>query len=117
LKARIDRESKTADLARGIWSGAHPAFWELYPTVDHVIPIARGGADDETNIVTTSMLSNGAKGNWLLGELGWPTQRASVVDGWDGMLGWFLSQWDANEALHGNPYLRRWHRAAIRHAV
>jgi hypothetical protein len=25
----------------------HPAYWELAPTVDHIVPIARGGADDE----------------------------------------------------------------------
>ena len=36
-------------------SETHPAFWELYPTIDHAIPIARGGADDIGNIVTTSM--------------------------------------------------------------
>jgi len=35
----------------------HVAYWELYPTVDHVVPLARGGSDDETNLVCTSMLS------------------------------------------------------------
>jgi hypothetical protein len=35
-------------------SETHPAYWELFPTIDHVVPVARGGADDETNIVTTS---------------------------------------------------------------
>jgi len=48
----------------------HVAYWELYPTVDHVVPLARGGSDDETNLVCTSMLSNGAKANWTLEELG-----------------------------------------------
>ena len=94
-------------------SETHPAFWELYPTIDHVIPVARGGRDDEANLVTTSMLRNGAKANWLLEELGWPTARAPVANNWDGMLGWFLSQWEANEPLHDNSYLRQWHRAAV----
>jgi hypothetical protein len=26
----------------------HFAFWELFPTVDHVIPVSRGEKDDET---------------------------------------------------------------------
>jgi hypothetical protein len=93
-------------------SETHPAFWELYPTIDHVIPIARGGADNETNVVTTSMLRNAAKSNWLLEELGWPTERAPVAKNWDGLLDWFLSQWELNEQLHSNSYLRQWHRAA-----
>src|SRR3954452_15480677 len=33
-------------------SKTHPAFWEHYPTIDHVIPLPRGGRDDETNLVT-----------------------------------------------------------------
>lgn len=37
-------------------SATHPAFWELYPTVDHVVPVARGGTDDEGNVAMTSML-------------------------------------------------------------
>lgn len=27
----------------------HPGFWELFPTIDHVLPIARGGPDTEGN--------------------------------------------------------------------
>ena len=94
-------------------SATHPAFWELYPTIDHAIPLGRGGTDDEANIVTTSMLRNGTKANWLLEEIGWPTERAAVAENWDGMLRWFLSQWEANQGLHENAYLRQWHRAAV----
>jgi len=67
-------------------SETHSAFWELYPTIDHVVPIARGGSDDERNVVTTSMVRNAAKSNWTLEELGWPTSFAPVVAGWDGLL-------------------------------
>jgi len=28
-------------------SESHTVYWELFPTVDHVVPIARGGADTE----------------------------------------------------------------------
>ena len=50
----------------------HFGYWELCPTVDHVLPISRGGADDENNWITTSMILNAAKGNFTLDELGWP---------------------------------------------
>src|SRR2546421_668252 len=48
----------------------HPAYWELFPTIDHVLPIARGGAHSQINWVTTSMLRNAGKANWTLEELG-----------------------------------------------
>ena len=60
----------------------HVAYWELYPTVDHVVPLARGGSDDETNLVCTSMLSNGAKANWKLEELGWQLFPAGDIQQW-----------------------------------
>ena len=30
-------------------SSTHPAFWELFPTIDHIVPVARGGTDSEDN--------------------------------------------------------------------
>jgi hypothetical protein len=71
-------------------SETHPAYWELSPTIDHVKPVARGGADqDAANIVTTSMLNNARKAHWTLEELGWPAELAPVAEGWDGLVGWF----------------------------
>ena len=58
----------------------HPAYWELAPTLDHVVPVARGGQDSIENWVTASMLSNARKANWTLDELGWtllPTWNSS----------------------------------------
>lgn len=37
-------------------SECHIAYWELSPTIDHVVPVARGGADDETNWITTLLI-------------------------------------------------------------
>ncbi|MFF0818704.1 HNH endonuclease [Rhodococcus sp. NPDC003318] len=51
-------------------SQTHFAYWELFPTIDHIVPVTRGGADDESNWVTTSMLRNSAKAHWTLDELG-----------------------------------------------
>lgn len=39
----------------------HSAYWELIPTIDHIYPIAKGGADDAKNWVTTSMKNNSIK--------------------------------------------------------
>ena len=35
-------------------SECHIAYWEFIPTVDHIVPIALGGADNETNWASTS---------------------------------------------------------------
>ena len=94
-------------------SATHPAFYELYPTLDHVVPIARGGADDESNVITTSMLKNTAKGNFLLEELRWPPDRAPIAAGWDGLLKWFLSMSASHSALLGDAAVQRWRRAAV----
>src|SRR5688500_18562286 len=51
-------------------SETHIAYWTLIPTIDHVVPVARGGIDNESNWVTTSMLRNSAKSCWTLQELG-----------------------------------------------
>lgn len=94
-------------------SATHPAYWELSPTIDHVVPVARGGPDNESNVVTTSMLRNAAKANWLLEELGWSQERAPVVPGWDGLLDWFLEVSTSNDNLRADPAILRWRRAAI----
>jgi hypothetical protein len=93
-------------------SATHPAFWELYPTIDHVVPVARGGADDESNVVTTSMLRNSAKSNWLLDEVAWPAQLAPIVAGWDGLVGWFVEVATSHDMLRQHKTIKRW-RAAL----
>jgi len=93
-------------------SETHPAVWDLYPTIDHIVPVARGGADEESNVVTTSMLRNSAKGNWLLEELRWPLERAPVVAGWDGLVGWFKTAHSCYSLLRQDAMVQQWHLAA-----
>ena len=88
----------------------HLAYWQLYPTVDHVVPLARGGPDDETNWVTTSQLRNSAKSNWLLGELGWTLRPAGDLRDWDGLSGWFLEYVAAHPDLLKVPAIKHWYR-------
>lgn len=94
-------------------SATHPAFWELGATVDHLVPVARGGADDPSNWVTTSMARNGAKQLYTLEELGWTLHPPGDPGEWDGLLGWFIGYTAERAELLASAYLRQWHRAAL----
>jgi hypothetical protein len=89
----------------------HIAFWELTPTVDHIVPVARGGADDETNWVTTSMLRNSAKSNWTLDDLNWELFPPGDITKWDGLCDWFLGIVGPEHLKNG--LIRRWHKALL----
>ncbi len=92
----------------------HFAFYELFPTIDHVRPVSRGGEDSEANWVATSMVRNAAKANFTLEELGWSLTSPGDLAAWDGLTGWFLRQMAARPELAGDAYLRRWADAASR---
>ena len=92
----------------------HDAYWRLFPTIDHVIPVSRGGADDESNWVTTSMMRNSAKSNWALDDLGWELHPVGDLDEWDGLMAWLLDFEVAQpDMIASSKYLSRWHRAAV----
>jgi hypothetical protein len=89
----------------------HPAYWELVPTIDHVVPVARGGTDSEENRVTTSMLRNAAKTNWTLEELGWHLLPSGDFSQWDGLTHW-LVQYIERHGIEGQErYVVRWYKA------
>ena len=90
----------------------HFAFWELAPTIDHILPVSRGGTDDESNWVTTLMLRNSAKANFTINELGWSLYPPGNMKEWDGLLGWFIDQANADHAVLDDPYLRQWFTAS-----
>ena len=94
-------------------SECHIVYWELFPTVDHVVPVTRGGADNETNWVTTSMLRNSAKSNWTLEELNWKLLPSDDFEEWDGLTGWFL-EYISIESVHlQDAYIQRWYNALL----
>jgi len=93
-------------------SRSHFAFWELFPTIDHVRPVSRGGQDAEENRVTTSMLRNSAKAHWELSELGWDLHPPGDHTEWDGLTGWFVRYLSAEPAPLAVPYVGRWFRAS-----
>ena len=89
-------------------------YWELYPTLDHIIPVARGGADETENWVTTSMFRNGAKGKALLEEIGWTLRAPGDFAQWDGLLNWFVDYLERDATQLQYAPLKPWYRAAKR---
>ena len=90
----------------------HPAFWELFPTIDHEVPVSRGGLDKQSNWVTTSQPMNAAKANWTLDQLGWRLLDSAPSDEWDGLTRWCLEFVRTREELMRNDYVRKWVTAA-----
>ena len=101
-------------------SVSHMAYWELSPMIDHVVPIARGGKDEESNWVTSSPLSNSKKANWTLEELGWELKPPGDIEEWDGMLNWFLAFVDRDKSIIDREFvageIKSWYQAAVRTA-
>jgi hypothetical protein len=89
----------------------HLAYWELIPTLDHIVPVSRGGLDDKTNWVTTSMLKNASKSNFTLEELGWELLPEHHDSDWDGLTNWFAEEIHRKPELLNDPYVSRWSRA------
>jgi hypothetical protein len=88
----------------------HNAYWEFVPTVDHIYPVALGGADSEENWATTSMLHNSIKSNWTLDQLQWKLYDAGRFEDWDGLTGLFVKLVEKNDELLKDSYIRRWYK-------
>lgn len=89
----------------------HPAYWEIGATIDHRVPVTRGGADDESNWVTTSMAHNSAKMNWGLAELGWELHPPGDFRLWDGLLPWCVEYANRHSEAITDSALKQWLRA------
>lgn len=90
----------------------HPAFNALTATIDHVVPVTLGGADDESNWVTTSMARNFAKNNVTLEEIGWELWHPGKLSDWDGLLGWFADYCTENTKLLSHSAIKKWYAPA-----
>jgi len=62
------------------------AYWTHSTSLEHIIPMARGGADELSNYATTCYACNAARGDFLMAELGWEL-RAIADQPWDGLRG------------------------------
>lgn len=94
-------------------AACHLAYYELGATIDHIVPVTRSGAkDDSSNWVTTSMLHNAMKAHWTVAEHGWKLLPAGDFAAWDGMLPWFVSMLEGHTDLQHASYFSGWYRAA-----
>ena len=90
----------------------HIAYWELTPTIDHIYPIAKGGEDDESNWVTTSMKNNTIKSNYTLDELQWKLYHSGELSEWDGLTSVFLKLVEKDRELLEDHYIRSWYKVS-----
>ncbi|QRE83685.1 hypothetical protein F1734_25455 (plasmid) [Rhodococcus ruber] len=63
---------------------SHLIYWTHSSSLEHVVPIARGGADESSNFVTTCYACNDARSHYLLDELGWAL-REPASSTWRGL--------------------------------
>lgn len=89
-------------------SDTHMIYWDLCPTIDHLIPVARGGKDDDSNWITTSMIRNSAKSNWTIDEIGWNLHDKGELDDWDGLVNYFMELTSKNRNYVEDKYIYSW---------
>jgi len=89
-------------------SETHMIYWDLCPTIDYLIPIVRGGQDNESNWITTSMVRNSAKSNWTIEEIGWNLHDKGQLDEWDGLVNYFMDLTSKNSNYEKDNYIRDW---------
>jgi hypothetical protein len=90
----------------------HSWYWELFPSVDHVVPVTHAGADSEENWVTTSFNRNFARSNYSVADLGWHVRPIELHPGWDGLICWYRRYLQAHSELQKLKPLRHWYLAS-----
>lgn len=95
-------------------SNTHMIYWDLFPTVDHLIPIARGGQDNESNWITTSMIRNSAKSNWTIEEIGWTLYDKGQLDNWNGLINYFIDLTNKNHDYEKDNYVSDWKKELLK---
>ena len=61
-----------------------PIYWTHSTSLEHIVPIAHGGADDQSNFATSCYACNDARVDYLLEELGWELRPVPTEVGWAG---------------------------------
>lgn len=89
----------------------HQAWWDLFPSIDHIAPLAFGGTNDDDNLVCTSMKRNMAKSTSTLEQIGWTIHPPGKLADWDGLSAWFINYVDDNPSLLLNNDINNWYRA------
>jgi hypothetical protein len=94
------------------YAGNAPVWWDLWPTVDHLVPRAGGGTNEPDNLACVSWWRNAAKGDLSLEATGWTLQPAGDARTWDGLLGWFVDRVRRHPELAQDGMVRQYLDAA-----
>ena len=89
----------------------HMAYWDFQPTMDHIVPITRGGKNDPSNWVTTSMKGNLAKKNYTLEQLNWYLYPGGDIRKWDGLSELFVEIIKKEPKLLQTYGINYWYKA------
>ena len=96
---------------------SHPWYYDLYATIDHIVPVSMQGANSLDNWVTTSMRRNLIKSNRSLEDLKWGFISKGDPTGWDGHMHWFIEYVRSRPELRELAWLNSWYQAAVRNHV
>ena len=91
----------------------HEIYFDLWPVVDHIMPISRGGIDNESNFATTSNLNNDVKSHWTLEQMGWTLHPPGKASEWDGLMTWFLEYVNSHQEVLEHRTISGWHKSAM----
>jgi hypothetical protein len=94
----------------------HIAYWSHIASLEHVEPVATGGAEAEDNWITTSMARNMVRSRFSLTALDWTVKPRAPLSDWDGGVGAMLDLLRAyphllDDEMHGTA-LRQWQKWA-----
>lgn len=87
----------------------HIAYWNYYPTLDHIYPISLGGKDTPENWASTSMVYNSFKSNFTLEQIGWTLKNKGNIKDWDGLSNFFIKIVEKDESLIKNKVIKSWY--------
>jgi 5-methylcytosine-specific restriction endonuclease McrA len=92
------------------WKAAHPAYWKIASSVDHIEAGSSGGDwTDPASLVTACYQCNQTKSNVTIEHSGWTANRPGVI-GWDGLTGSYPGLWELAGRPHPDVH-RPWLRA------
>lgn len=89
----------------------HRWYWDLAPTLDHVVAITHGGAGKD-NWITTSMVNNLKKSNIPLEILGWKILPPGNFNEWDGLIHWFINYVEKRPEVLKKKNIMKWYKTA-----
>ncbi len=98
----------------GSKENSHSAHWDLFPTIDHIDPIANGGEDIPENWITTSMTTNMKKSSMTVEQLNLKIHPPGKLDDWDGLCSWYVQYFQNHEYLSSIDLNKSWHKAIIK---